>query len=195
MSLTKKSKLSLLLILISAVFSYLVVYPLGFPKFGLSFSLAAFAIIAYKLKNNKTKNTKYLLLFTILFALFIFIRSEEFLTFLNILATLYFGSLMILSSEKSEMSALKVVSAPFRLIFKSLTGKNVYRLEYKTPSYFQSTKLNLTDAAITLAISFFVLLIIPPLLASANPIFAGWLKDIVEMFSLNFLLEFMRTLN
>src|SRR3989344_2728875 len=110
------------------------------------------------------------------------IRSEGFLTLLNIVGIFYFGSLftLTLKGNKTE-STFSIIFAPFTLFLKSLFTTKEYSLEFNDSLTEEKKKENtLNTIAITL-VTIIALAIILPLLASANPYFEKLLSDLVDL--------------
>ncbi len=192
MKLTNKGKTFALLLSLSALFSYLIIYPYYFPYFGVSLSLTLFALFVYIHKKKKTKTTKINLFFTIIFASLVSIRSQGFITFVNILSSLYFGSLMMLSDGLNKINGQKILTAPFFLIFKGLFTPSKYKLEFRErPTNFFEKFQNVSGNIVAFGITLLILFIVPPILASANPIFSDRLDEFYSLFNLKRLFDFL----
>lgn len=190
MKLTKTGRVFVLLLLLAALFSCLVVVPYYFPFLGISLSLIIFAVFSYKNKQKKTVYTKTFLIFCLLFSSAIIFRSEGLLTFFNVVAALYFGSLMMLVEHKKDLTILKVALAPFFLIFKGLFTSSKYELEFKEkPKNILGSMSNITEKTAVVVITLFILAVVPALLAQANPIFANRLEALYQLFDLNRFLD------
>ncbi|KKR30765.1 hypothetical protein A2715_02015 [Candidatus Woesebacteria bacterium RIFCSPHIGHO2_01_FULL_39_32] len=182
MQLTENGKVYALILLASAIFSIFTIAFGFFPYLGASISFIAFTLLAYYIKKDKTRLTKIFFAITLILSVFLSIRSEGFLTLLNIVGIFYFGSLftLTLKGNKTE-STFSIIFAPFTLFLKSLFTTKEYSLEFNDSLTEEKKKENtLNTIAITL-VTIIALAIILPLLASANPYFEKLLSDLVDL--------------
>lgn len=178
-NLTKKGRIYALTAATSALVAYFTVVLDYFPFLGISLSLITIATLVFKFKEEKTTLTKVYFAITLLLALFIAVRTEASVIIINLLGIFYFGSLMAISkTERSPLRLVEAAFAPFFLLIKSLFTKSEFYLDY-TKSVSASKKEGKTlEILLGVLISIVVLLIILPLLASANPIFQKLLINI-----------------
>ncbi len=194
----KKQITGIALLILSAVSSYLIVVFGYFPSLGLAITFSLLISAAFILKQDKSKINLYLYIFALLLSFFIFFRANQFLTFLNILAVFYLGSLMIIPSGLNKISGfLYFAFSPLILFIRSISAKNNY------PINFRSIKINIISGKETgivkllksLGLTFVILIIIIPLLSSANPIFSKLVSDFFKLLKLHSLLETLFSVN
>jgi len=181
MDFAKKGKMSIMIVVLSALFSYFLITLNYFPYLGISLTLILFSILVYSLKKVKNNETSIYFIITVTFALFIFIRSEGLLTFFNLTPTMFFGSLMSLSGNKFiNYKFFPTITTPLYIVIKSLLTKNqlvsVSDLNVKK-GISKNSLNNITGIIITIMIMAVVL----PLLASANPYFQKYLGSFLSV--------------
>src|SRR3989344_7829258 len=130
MNLTGRGKIYFAICILALLFSYLIVTLNFFPHLGFALSLLIFALFSYKYKKDKEKVTKLYLVFSLLFSILLFVRSEPLITFLNLSAALFFGFLMLLPRQEKSMGFTDYIYAPFLFVFKSLFAGSDYYLEF-----------------------------------------------------------------
>ena len=143
-----------------------------FPYLGITLSIILLALTIYYFTVKKSRWFLVACIFTLLFAFFVMYRANELLTFLNIVAAIYFGSLMLTSSETS--SFIDVLAAPLNAFFSAIKRKFSYQLRESTSKRSIKQLSRWKNATIGIGISVLLLLIIVPLLSAANPIFKQW---------------------
>ncbi len=185
MQLTDKGRIYALILLISAIFTVFSITFGFFPYFGLSISFILFATLAFYIKKEKTRLTKIFFAITLMLSAFLLIRSEVFLTFLNIIAIFYFASLFVLTKKDNSENALLLIFAPFTLFLKSLFTPNEYSLEFKKSIAKEDKKESVINTIAVIFITFVVLVIILPLLSSANPFFENLLSELINLIGLD----------
>jgi hypothetical protein len=185
-----KGHIYLILATLSALFSYLIVTTAGFPYLGLSFSLATLTLLVYHFKTDKTPFFRTLSMLTLLLSLCIFYRANGFLTFLNLIATLFFGSLMGIYHNDTLLSFIHFAFAPLITFFNSFRVSPEYIY-----SPFKFKLQGTTEILKSLTISVALLAVIIPLLTSANPFFNKLVLDTFKFFNLSQLLENLLTAN
>ena len=188
MNLTAKGKTFLHIGLLSFIFSYLIITLNFFPHLGFTITLALFAIFTYKFKKDKSKETTTYLVFTLLFASLLSVRSEPFITFLNFVAALFFGSLMLLTHNKEKMGFADYVYKVFIFLFQSVFAKSDYFLEFKEKKG-SSKMTKAVETIFGILITVFLLIIVLPLLSSVNPFFQKIVSDFWQLLSLENLLK------
>jgi hypothetical protein len=156
------------IIFISALFSYLVLVQYHFPSFGISLSAIILATTIYLLKKQKTKHITIVYILTLVISTFLVIRANGFLTFLNIVATIYLGSMLIV--DKKSKGFIETLLAPPTAILKSLLVNNKYYYQ-KTKQIKNKKKQKRYNLIVSVLITIFLLVIIIPILSYANPIF------------------------
>src|SRR3989344_5835431 len=120
MQLTYKGKVYALILLASAIFTVFSITFGFFPHLGLSISFILFATSAFYIKKEKTLLTKIFFGITLILSAFLSIRSEGFLTMLNIVSIYYFASLFVLTKKETPENAFSLIFAPFTIFTKSL---------------------------------------------------------------------------
>lgn len=182
----------LLLLAIATIFSFLIYVPGYFPYLGVSLTLATLATLVFYFKKEKTLLDTVFFFFTIAFSFFIVYRANEFLIFLDILAVFTFGSLMVLShKEEKHLSFFQFFTAPIRVFFESLKSKNifVFNFDLRLRRYTNIKQEYVHQLAVSLTISILLLLVVIPLLASANPLFGKTIGDVFAFFNIETLLK------
>ncbi len=183
MNLTTRGKIFFLIAFLSFAFSLLITTFDFFPHLGISLTLLTFTLISYHFKSVKTARTKTYLLFTIFFALLIFVRSNPLITFLNIIATLFFGSLMLTSTKKDLLGFVSHFLSPIVLMFKTFFTQSQYFPEYNKGHNNTGTK-DYSNYLFGILVSTILLIIVIPLLSSANPLFNKMTSDFLSFFDL-----------
>lgn len=189
---TDKGSIWILLTALSAVLSYLIIVFGHFPYLGIAVSLVALSSLVFFFKRNKSNFNLALYLLTLVFSFFIFYRANGFLIFLNVWSIFFLGSLMALSQrEETNFGFLHFLISPFTLIFSSLQTKSDYALSLTSlaKDTTQIKRQGMAEIMKSLLLSFVILLVIVPLLASANPLFSRLVTDIIAIFNIQVLLE------
>ncbi len=183
MNLTHRGKTFFAICLLSLLFSYLIVNINYFPYFGISLTLLIFVIFTYKSKKIKREDSRLYLIFTLLFSALISIRSEGFVTFLNITASIFFGSLMLISGTKYGSGFIDHLFSPVVLIFRSIFTKSEYYLDLNRTKGEKPTRDN-ADSVVGVILTFILMLIVIPILASVNPFFQKLVENTWNYFNL-----------
>ena len=183
MNLTDRGKEFFVISLLSLIFSYLIITLNYFPHLGFTLSLVLFSLLSYKFKKDKGKETKLYLTFTLLFSLLLSVRSEGAITFLNLVAALFFGSLILVSYDKDKKAVLDYIYAQLLFIIKSVFARNDYYLEFKEKKTSFNT-VKATEIVFGILITIFLLVIILPLLSSTNPFFLRLIENVWNFLSL-----------
>lgn len=182
MSPTLKRTISIATIFVSALYAYSLISARSFyfPFAGLSLIFTTLSIIVFLLKNPRTVYDRMLFAISLFLSICIVFRSNEFLTFLNIVAVLYFGSLLIMNSKDRETVPLyQLIFMPLVYFFQFLTSKNEFNVEIKDYSRSISAKKT-QEVVLSLGITAVIFMVIIPLLASANPIFRKLIEDVAK---------------
>lgn len=177
----------LLAAILSFIFSFLVIVFNFFPSFGISLSLIIFGLFTYR-HVKKNVDTKLFLALSLTFSSLLFIRSEPVMSLFNFWAAVFFGVLMLTSSGKKSKGFVGYLFLPISLFFKTLLAKSKFYPE------FNKSKKNLRqigagNVIFGVVVSFLVLAVILPLLSSANPIFESALRNLLNFFNLENLIE------
>lgn len=183
-----------LAISLSALFSYLLIGAQSFPYLGVALTLYLLSTFVFILKKDKQRIDTLSYIATLLFSFCIMWRVNYFLTLVNLLAVLYFGSILSLSKdEQKNPGFIKLALSPVLVIFESVKTKTLFPFTtIVSRNYIHNLKNN-TDNVKSVCITVFLLLVIIPLLASANPLFANLfsvfqLQYISELISIDILL-------
>lgn len=170
------------ILLAATLAAYVLITFLHFPYFGLFFLLWAFYIVASSGLKAVTGWQKIYGFLTVSLALGLLYRSDFTLVFINILATIWFGSLYFLGETKFT-SGMDLLLAPLTALSKIFFQQPVVRLT----ELQESTKgraLPLAHWFQSALITGALLTVIVPLLMSANPLFNNL---IFSWFSLDFI--------
>ena len=148
--------------------------PEHFPFLGISLSFLILNTFIFISIQQKTNFHKTLFIFTTLTSLFIVFRSNEFLTFLNILTSLYLISFYNLK----KINILEVSLSPLFALLNAVVSINQYKVD---KNKFQFTKQKINENTVyPILITIVVLALILPILASANPIFENLVDSIIK---------------
>lgn len=182
---------ALILLISAAIISYLITVPGQFPYLGIALSLGLLSTLVYFFKNQKTKFATTLYIFSLLFSFFIFFRANGFLVFLNICAVLLSGSLMALSGRKDdEFGVFNFLLSPLNLFSHALKTKSTYVVDFTLPvNKLQKNQGKIGEVVKSLGLSLVILIIIVPLLASANPFFNNLVNNTLAFLDLTNLLK------
>jgi len=188
MNLTGRGKIYLSVIILALLFSYLIVNLNYFPYLGMAASLLLFILFAYKYKKVRTKETKLYLVFALLFSLLIFVRSEPLTSYLNFGAAIFFGFLLLLPTQEKGLGFTDYIYAAFLFIVKSVFTRSDYFLEFEKGKE-NSGSVKALDAVFGILVTIFLLVIILPLLSSANPFFQKMVSDFWNFLGLENLIK------
>jgi len=181
---SQKSKIYLFILLASLTAPVLVITSNFFPYTGLGLTLLAYTSIAYIIKKDKNIFSKSFFVVTFLLTICLFIRSEGFLTFLNITGIIYFASLSLSERLNSDRDIISVVISPLNLILRSLSIRSEFKPDAKSLRFLHKKNDEKKNTFIVTVFTCTSLAVILPLLASANPIFKKLLSDIINLFGL-----------
>ncbi len=172
---------------VSIFIPYLIVVGSGFPFAGLSISFSLLATLVYYIKVRKSYTETLLFLIILALCACLVLRANLFLTFLNVSTILFLGAFYIKPELKDfRFSFFELIFAPISTVWKSFQTKNEYTWE---SAFSASSKIvNLSKTLKTVAMTSAILIVIIPLLASANPIFS---KLVTNVFDVKRILEFL----
>lgn len=189
MNLSARTKSCLVVIFISFLVSYLITPLNYFPHFGLSSSFIILLLFIYKNKKDKTSDMKMYLFFSLTFSVFLFIRSDEVITFFNIIAILYFGMLSFSENHGKKEGYFDFVYVPLSFSLRSFLSKNnTYQFERKNKGG-NIKKSFLLNNFVGILLTIIVITMVVPLLSSANPIFQKTVTDLYYYFQFDKLLN------
>jgi hypothetical protein len=166
------------LIIVAVGLAYFLVVPGAFPFIGISLSLITFASVVMYAQTHPPLYLWIYYLICVLLSLFISLRSNPMLLFMNFMAVLVFGGLIVLRLAPKRDFA-DIIFSPFMALSHIFLSKPVRpwssilaSVGFKKSS-FRSNHIAGLGAAIAL------LFITIPALTSANPVFAQWLKRLI----------------
>ena len=180
-----------LILLMSVLIPFAVVIPGQFPFVGMAFSFVLLSSLVYATLTKRTVFSTVLYAGALVFsALFIF-RANPFILFLNTIALFYANALMILlSHEQKTFSVVTLFFSPVIVFFQSIKiSQPLYYPKLKKAFSVHITKPE--QILLSLAITIISLLIILPLLSSANPLFAHLVKTIGSYISIQAFIDFL----
>lgn len=156
--------------MISGVLTYSLVFFGAFPHFGVALTGITVSTLLFFKKKEKSLDSILWYVLSLLFSLFILIRVNPFLTLLNFASITYCLSLMALS-KKAFQSLINIFLSPFTTFVGTL----------ETSIKVASAKVNsLVKVIGSLTISVVVLIVIIPILSSANPIFGDVFQGVFD---------------
>lgn len=173
---------------LAGLFAYVWVGPGSLPYFGLSLCFALLATAVFVGKESTSWLVRTLYGFCLILCACLIFRSNEFLTFLNLLAIVFAGSLMSLlpKSEESLIPGLVAVAmAPVHATLQAAKARYSYKWSLpKTGLMAETMNREIPIANLfSIGLSLVLLIIIVPLLASANLLFAEWVRAILDWFA------------
>jgi hypothetical protein len=169
-----------------------LIVPLSFPFLAVAFIGIIFSLLIFK-KSQKDTLTNIFFITSCLLSLCIFIYANYWVTFLNLIALIWSTSILAL---KGNNKVYHYIFAPFILIVKILTTKSKYQIGLKDILQLitggedlnkkQAIAETTKQTIIGLIISFILLAIIIPLLASSNIVFKSYSEKLFEFISKSF---------
>lgn len=185
------SVLFLVLLVFSFITSFFLIGPF-FPFLALTFFFSWLAIAVGVLKRHSSRFDFTLLMFVVAFAVFIVFRSQPLLIFLDLLASMFLGSVALIHG-KEHFSFKTFLIAPFASLLASVSTKNI--VQFDTTVLQQSLRkvgnVPLLKIITSVGITVLLLAIILPLLASANELFARLLSNIVNSLHIQDMLQYL----
>lgn len=175
------TRYSYLLLVVAAVMASSLLGASYFPYLGTSLSIIVLAITLFYFTVKKSQWFVVTFSFTVLLALCVLYRANSLLTFLNIVAAIYFGSLMLTAAPTSNF--IEVLVAPLNALFSAIKLRFSYQLRESTTNKSKTRGTRWSNVAISTCLSILLLLMIVPLLAAANPIFNRWVTTITDYLS------------
>ncbi len=157
---------SFIFLIVSAFFSYALVWSSFFPSFSIALILAVLSILVISFKKPKTRYDYIWFGFSFVFAVFLTIRANEFLMFLNLWAS-FFSICVLALPRENLISFMNFVFSPFVVFVRTLKAKNKYSIARLFNRKLDTQVFNFYSIGGSVLLA----LIIIPLLSSANPIF------------------------
>ncbi len=175
-----------MLVLLSALFTFLITSSY-FPSFGLTLTLVTLSSLIFKYKKNIVNDDKVHFILVLFFSLALSIWSHELIVFLDIFAAFYFGSLLITNhSERNSFDIGQFVSLPMRLALRFARENNLFGIDWnKLTNLTRSKTAKSQEIGISIFLTILVLVLVLPLLSSANPLFASWVRQFLSFLNLN----------
>jgi len=149
-----------------------------FPYLGVGIVLILLNLLVFFTKGNRTKLDTLLVTLGLILSSFVFLRSAEFITFINILAVFILGAILALPTKlQQNLGFIDIFMAPVMAVYESLSRNNPYKpgkLNYKNKA-----RGRFYEIAFSILVSVILILLIVPLLASVNPIFKSLVEDLI----------------
>ena len=188
MKLSSKSYTSAFLLFYSFLFSCLIVVARYFPFFSIAVFLGSLSSLVYVAKPNKTRFSNILYILAMIFSLLILYLVNDFLVFINIITVFFLGSLLILPDGfvHSSLGFLHFSFLPFLTLFRTLSSRSEYRLQFISllRAKMKLGKKSFYEIFVPIALSIIILIVIVPLLSSANPFFRKVILDTLSVLNL-----------
>lgn len=190
-NLDKSSLIFAGLLLYSGLASYLIIQN-SFPYIGISFIFIILGSLTYYLKQPKYIFDKILLAFILVFSIFISIRTNELVTFLDIVGILYLGAIMV-TNKTNTFNFKLLFFSPFIALNHILTTRNKFHFNKELiHKPFESRKNIKTNSLfLSLFITIGLLIVIVPLLASTNPFFDKLVGNVLHILNLGNLFNYI----
>lgn len=169
-----------------------LIVPLSFPFLAITLIGLIFSVLTLQ-KSKKDKASYIFFTTSCLLSLCIFVYANYWVTALNLIALIWSISILAL---KGHIKVSHYIFAPFVLLAKTVTTKSKYQIGAKdvlqliTGGEDLNKKQEIAETArqtiIGLIISFVLLAIIIPLLASSNIVFKSYSENLFEFITKNF---------
>lgn len=183
-------KFPVLLLFVSVFITFILVVSQYFPYIGLALSFTSISALSLLPKKRLERIDIVYFVLSLIFSFFLVLRSNAFLTFLNVLATIYAICLLsITNNERKSLTFTKLVGLPLFLLLQLFRTRN----NYPITSIFSNNKpARLTVSnGVSFALTVLLLLIIIPLLSSANPLFANLIQQAINFLKLETVIDFL----
>ncbi len=185
-----KRLLYFLPLIISVVAPLLIITKSGFAYLGIAVSIAALASMIYFVKSYKSRYITALYISILLLSLFIVLRTNPILIFLNIAASVFLGS--ILAVKYKIFTFLNSILLPIQLLFETMKQKPNYEVTSGSKISSRIKQLITSfDHLLSIAITIVLLLIIIPILASANPFFDTLIENVISSLRISRVLDYL----
>lgn len=187
------------LLVLSVLIPILTINSNGFNYLGLAISFISTGILFFFLGDHPNKFKSYSLISLLVLSLFVVLRANALLLFFDFVLLIYLLALVIYpTSRQSNLNFRKVVVLPIVLLVGALSVKNKYNL-----FWFWRKKANLDQVKsgpkfsfkligqylLGVLFSIILLLIIIPVLASANPFFREYITNFFRLFDWEFIVN------
>ena len=180
-NLTGRGKLYVLILVLSFIFSFLIISFKYFPQTGIALSVSTFAILAFTLKKKKAKFDGLYFTFVLLFSLALIVRSSPLVIFMNLIVIAFFGLLMLAPDMSGKNSLIEQIYSAFAFLLRSIFAvKSDYYLEYGKNKK-QPEKNTVLRTVLGIILTVIVMAAVLPLLSSANPIFQKIVQNVLNV--------------
>ena len=179
-----------LIVLISIIIGTLCIpdltsWPFFFPFTGLALAISTLASLLYLSKPNKSIKDTLSFFLTLTFAFFIFYRSNEFLTLLNLGAALFCGSFLILSHNTLIANLKNLIFIPLLALVKPFINRSrgvMASTELVNSNSLTRITNKISKNALGILIAIIAIVVIIPFLAYSNPFFARLVTQFTDLF-------------
>ena len=164
-------------------------------------TLGVLAFLVWKEGKTPAANSFFLVPLILIFSALTFIRAEPFTRTLNHLLSIGFLGLLLLSLQGGQwfaytlsdyvVSGLRLILNVVGLPFKMLTTKEEAQPSSEDGELRQGTWKRITPYLRGILIALPLITFLAALLGEADPIFSSWLKDLIELLSLEKLPEYI----
>ncbi len=151
-----------------------------FPYLGISVTLISFCLVGFFTRPQLSAYSKIFGSLSFFFALMLVIRSNPQIILLDIVASIFFGSLMLLTSSTIN-TPFEAILAPITTISELFQAKASHFSQDLKRAISLSGNTQLGPTLISLVVTVLLLLIIVPVLAAANPIFNSFVSSIINV--------------
>lgn len=159
--------------------SWLIVGDSDSPSLGFALAAIGLATLIYKYQKNRTKHDHLAYGFLLLFSMFLGIRSGGFENFVTFMGIAFLGSLLINRPWGNE-TLDELIFAPFKALLRSWQQKPDSKLSLVDHAGSAQPDIK-KDGIIGIILAVLIAAVTMPLLASANPIFSGYLDQLRKL--------------
>ncbi|MEI6533315.1 MAG: DUF4153 domain-containing protein [Candidatus Roizmanbacteria bacterium] len=162
------------------------------PYVGLWIFFTGLSTFVYLFKKPKYRFDSTLYIFCLVLSAFILLRADEVLLMLNVLGIIFLGSILC-QNKTNHLDLLNLFFVPFQTLGSAIITKS----EIKFPtihiknSSSRFANIDYGKLFLSIVITCILLIIVVPLLASANPLFAKIISTIFEYLNIIRLLNFI----
>ena len=191
--LVKIEYLGWITLLLSIVFSFILIGTNAFPYLGLTFTIITLTLVIFYFKNDKSLSIILLTVAITILATFLTLRTNTFLINLNLVTILFLLGLLIHHSQKRRWYALSLFTSPFQIFEALFSTRNTLSLPLHKTKDIKIDNDLIKKASISSVITILTLLIIVPLLSYSNPIFKSYIAAFFDLFDfdLSWILNFI----
>lgn len=185
--------ISWVLLGISVFIPLAIIIPDHFPYLGMALSWALLSTIVFGLQKHRSFLNTVLYISSMILSLFLVLRASPITTALNTLGLIYANATsMLYYRNNTVLTPVTIIFSPLILFFQILAVAKprfvISLQEYANRLRVQ--KITIPHASIpSVVITIVLLVIIVPLLSSANPLFAALVNRVLEIFNLEHFFE------